>query len=168
MAKLMIIHIDPPSSGNNWYQHHLRQLIDSYERLLNKPFLFRDSYDSNASNWAEQVFKMDEGYLLSHDASEETLLNYANQKALSQWEMTWEELVLTSSRQTAPPLAIEERTELMETVDKQGYVTNYRGKRISKTGRLFWIKDVTIWKYYDTDDQYLGIAAAFPSVSPLR
>jgi hypothetical protein len=61
-------------------------------------------------------------------------LNYGNQAALALWEMSWDEFTRTPSRLTAEMPNREERTRLLEIVSHNGFIENYSGVRISKTG----------------------------------
>ncbi|WP_226383485.1 MEKHLA domain-containing protein [Burkholderia mayonis] len=45
---------------------------------------------------------------------------------------------------------------LLESVRMRGFATGYRGLRISKSGRRFWIEDVTVWNLIDHEGTYRG------------
>ena len=75
--------------------------------------------------------------LVSHGMETDPVLNYGHRAAQTLWEMTWAELTRTPSRLTAEAPNREERARLLATVTAQGYIDNYSGIRISKTGRRF-------------------------------
>jgi hypothetical protein len=47
----------------------------------------------------------------------------------------------------------------MDGVLRQGYVSGYRGVRIARSGRRFWIEDTTVWNLLDRDGTLQGQAA---------
>jgi MEKHLA domain len=88
-------------------------------------------------------------------------LNYGNAAALALWEMPWDELTRTPSRLTAEAPNREERAKLLETVTARGFIDDYSGVRISKTGRRFKISRATVWNLLTEGGQPCGQAAMF-------
>jgi hypothetical protein len=99
--------------------------------------------------------------LVSHGVETDPVLNYGNAAALTLWEMTWEELTRTPSRLTAEAPNREERARLLAAVTKDGFIDNYSGIRISRTGRRFRIQQATVWNLVGPDEKFLGQAAMF-------
>ncbi len=99
--------------------------------------------------------------LVSHDTEADPILNYGNSAALSLWEMSWEELTRTPSRLTAEAPNREERAKLLEAVTRRGFIDDYSGVRISKSGRRFRISQATVWNLLTEKDQPCGQAAMF-------
>ena len=99
--------------------------------------------------------------VVSHGLEPDPMLNYGNQAALDLWEMTWEELTRTPSRQTAEPVHQEERVRLLRVVEEQGYLDRYRGVRISATGRRFLVEEAIVWNVMGEWEQRIGQAATF-------
>jgi hypothetical protein len=99
--------------------------------------------------------------LCSTGTEEDPILNYGNQKALNLWEMDWPVFTRTPGRCTAEPVEREVRSQFLLTVKKQGYVDDYRGIRISSTGRKFEISQAVVWNLVDDAGNYAGQAAAF-------
>jgi hypothetical protein len=99
--------------------------------------------------------------LVSHGTEADPVLNYGNASALSLWEMSWEELTRTPSRLTAEAPNREERARLLATVAARGFIDDYSGVRISKTGRRFRIARATVWNLLTEDGQPCGQAARF-------
>jgi len=48
-------------------------------------------------------------------------------------------------------------------VAQKGFVTGYRGLRISRSGRRFWIQDGVVWQLMNEIGITLGQAAVFRS-----
>jgi len=109
---------------------------------------------------AEKVFNAP-FVLVSHGVEADPVLNYGNATALKLWEMSWEELTQTPSRLTAEAPNREERARLLAAVTANGFIDDYSGIRISKTGRRFRIAQATVWNLIDESGGYRGQAAMF-------
>jgi hypothetical protein len=99
--------------------------------------------------------------VVSHKAQADPMLNYGNRVALDLWEMTWEEFCRTPSRLTAEPVKQGERARMLADAQAQGYIADYRGVRISKTGRRFLVEQALVWNVLNEDGQTVGQAATF-------
>ncbi|MGA3283649.1 MAG: MEKHLA domain-containing protein [Verrucomicrobiota bacterium] len=99
--------------------------------------------------------------VVSHGTEADPMLNYGNRAALTLWEMSWEELTHIPSRLTAEAPGREERAQLLGTVTRRGFIDDYSGVRISKTGRRFRISRVTVWNLLTEDGRPCGQAAMF-------
>lgn len=99
--------------------------------------------------------------LVSHGTEADPVLNYGNAAALALWEMSWEELTRTPSRLTAEAPNREERKRLLAAVTRRGFIDDYSGVRISKTGRRFRIARATVWNLLAADGSHGGQAAVF-------
>jgi len=99
--------------------------------------------------------------LVSHGTEADPILNYGNAAALQLWEMTWDELTRTPSRLTAEAPNRTERAQLLAAVTANGFIDDYSGIRISKTGRRFRIAQATVWNLLDESGYYAGQAATF-------
>ena len=99
--------------------------------------------------------------LVSHGTEADPVLNYGNRAALALWEMSWEELTRTPSRLTAEAPNREERARLLAEVTRHGFIDDYSGVRISKTGRRFRISRATVWNLLTATGRPGGQAAKF-------
>ena len=99
--------------------------------------------------------------IVSHGTEADPVLNCGNQAALTLWEMTWAELTRTPSRLTAEAPNREERARLLETVTRQGFIDDYSGVRISKSGRRFRIDRAIVWNLLTAEGRPCGQAATF-------
>ena len=99
--------------------------------------------------------------IVSHGIEADPVLNYGNRAALDLWEMSWDEFTRTPSRLTAEAPNREERARLLETVTQKGFIDDYSGVRISKSGRRFKISNATVWNLVSEDEKYCGQAAMF-------
>jgi hypothetical protein len=99
--------------------------------------------------------------VVSHGTEADPVLNYGNRAALALWEMSWAELTRTPSRLTAEAPNREERARLLEAVTRRGFIDDYSGVRISKSGRRFRITRATVWNLLTEDGKPCGQAAMF-------
>lgn len=99
--------------------------------------------------------------LVSHGIEADPILNYGNAAALTLWEMTWNELTRTPSRLTAEAPVRAERARLLAAVTERGFIEDYSGVRISKTGRRFRILRATVWNLVTARGEAYGQAALF-------
>lgn len=65
------------------------------------------------------------------------------------------------SRLTAEPMNREERARMLEQARTHGYISDYRGIRISLSGKRFLVERATVWNLHKTDGTPLGQAATF-------
>jgi hypothetical protein len=100
---------------------------------------------------------------VSHGTEADPILNYGNARALELWGMSWEELTRTPSRFTAEAPNREERARLLAAVTAKGFIDDYSGIRISKTGRRFLIRQATVWNLITEVGAPCGQAAMFCS-----
>ena len=75
--------------------------------------------------------------------------------------MDWATLTALPSRYSAEPMHRDERQQLLNEVTSKGYSENYRGIRISASGRRFYIDSARIWTLRNEYDAYIGQAAIF-------
>ncbi len=113
-----------------------------------------------ATELAENIFRAP-FILVSHGTETDPVLNYGNAAALALWEMSWAELTRTPSRLTAEAPNREERARLLAAVTNRGFIDDYSGVRISKSGRRFRIARATVWNLLDENEHYSGQAAMF-------
>ncbi len=99
--------------------------------------------------------------LVSHGTEDDPVLNYGNAAALVLWEMSWAELTHTPSRLTAEAPNRAERDRLLAAVAARGFIDDYSGIRVSKTGRRFRIAQATVWNLLAENGRPCGQAAMF-------
>jgi hypothetical protein len=75
--------------------------------------------------------------------------------------MDWDTFVQTPSRLTAEPMHRDERARLLERTRRDGYVDDYAGIRVSKSGRRFQIEQAIVWNLIDDVGNHRGQAATF-------
>ena len=116
--------------------------------------------DFSPAELAEKIFRAP-FVVVSHGTEADPVLNYGNQSALALWEMSWAELTRTPSRLTAEAPNRAERARLLAAVTARGFIDDYSGVRISKTGRRFKISRAIVWNLISETSQPCGQAAMF-------
>ncbi len=136
---------------------HVQRLLDSYRHWTGRELIPVGRLpEEPAKALFYQPF-----VVLSHGTQEDPILNYGNQVALALWEMTWEEFTSMPSSLTAEPINRVERARLLSQVMRYGYIDDYRGVRISKSGRRFLVEKATVWNILYANGRYVGQAATF-------
>lgn len=139
-------------------------LLSSHLRLVGEPLCpARWDTDRAAARW---LYDRAPFGLLAHDTSADPLFVYANSTAQERFGYSWDEFVGMPSRLSARPDGQPDRDAFVRAVRADHYATGYRGIRVGKDGRPFWIEDVTMWDLMDTRGRIHGQAAVFRSWSP--
>jgi len=99
--------------------------------------------------------------VLAHSAEAEPRFIYANGSALKSFDYSWSDFIGLASKLSAEPDAQEDRQRLLTAVESNNFVRGYRGRRIARSGRKFWIQDVTMWNLIDECGWSGGQAALF-------
>jgi hypothetical protein len=134
----------------------IKLLIDSYARTVGKALV---------AGTPDPIWLYTEApfALLSHDTQADPVFVYANLTAQRCFEYSWEEFIALPSRLSAEAPNREGRQHLLDAVARDGFISNYRGLRIAKSGRRFWIEGGTVWEVNDASGTHRGQAALFTS-----
>ena len=146
-----------PSRENGFNAAQVRLINNCYTQFLGQPLMVGFQGESAL---AEALFTAP-FVVIAHDVASDPVFNYGNQMALSLFEVTWAELVSLPSRFSAESVVQEERSDLLERVKKDGFIADYHGIRVSKTGRRFHIDKAIVWNLFDDLGTYQGQAACF-------
>ena len=149
-----------PDCDLDFLAKQTRLILSSYRHWMGKSLWPENKTDKVL---AREVF-FAPFVIASAGTETDPILNYGNQKALDLWEMDWDTFTRTPGKQTAEPVERSERAKFLETVKKQGYIQDYRGIRISSTGRRFEIQNATVWNLIDEKGRYAGQAVTFTEV----
>lgn len=106
--------------------------------------------------------------VVSHGTQADPIFNYANQIALTLWEMDWPTFTQLPSRLSAESMHRDERDRMLAQLEAKGYVDNYQGIRISSQGHRFRIEQAIIWNIIDAAEIRIGQAATFTTWTPLK
>lgn len=133
-----------------------RLILDNYRRLIGQDLVGPGADPATALFTAPRAVLSALGPIGS-----DHLFNYANRSALELFETTWDQLIGQPSSKSAEPVHREERRRLLDEVGRHGFIQNYSGIRISRTGRRFRIKQATVFNLLDDRGHHLGQAATF-------
>lgn len=151
-------------SMNIWQKasviQHSQRLCQSFQKWTGRSLLSVPISDVSPDAIAQALFHMPT-VVVSHGTQTDPILNYGNQTALDLWQMNWAEFTQTPSRYTAQPDEREQRAILLQQAKTQGWIDNYTGIRIAKTGKRFWIRKVILWTVLDEAGDRCGQAATF-------
>jgi len=138
------------------YVAHVSCMARSLKHFTRRELISGLASEALASAVADAPF-----VLVSHGTQADPILNYGNRAALKLWEMDWDELIRTPSRLTAEAPERSERARLLAAVTQNGFIDDYSGIRISKSGRRFRIFQATVWNLVTENGQPYGQAAMF-------
>jgi hypothetical protein len=152
-----------PWHSNDWIEH-TQVLLRSYWHWLGSELIDRSG---TLEEQAQRLFEA-EFVVVSHGTQPDPILNYGNAIALELWEMGIPSFLKTPSRKTAEPVHRDERATLLTRTSQDGFVDDYRGIRISSSGKRFEIHRAIVWNLIDENLNYIGQAATFSEWSSLR
>ena len=134
-------------------------LCGSYRRIVGKDLVPRVLTQREAVRWLYEDAPFG---LLAHDTALDPVFIYGNKSAQRRFEYSWNELTALPSRLSAEAPERQARENFLRQVAERGYVDDYEGIRISKSGKRFPIADVTVWQLIDVDGTIRGQAARLP------
>lgn len=153
---------DSPWQHHDWVAH-TQIMLNSFRFFVGRELIERTG---NAEEEARIVFEAP-FVVVSHGTQDDPILNYGNKTALTLWEMEIPTLTSTPSRLTAEPMHRDERAQLMSRAARDGFVDDYRGIRISRSGKRFLIERAIIWNLVNPEGHRVGQAATFSNWKPL-
>jgi len=99
--------------------------------------------------------------VVSHGIEADPVLKYGNKAALELWEMEWEQFTHTPSRLTAEPVNQAQRARMLAQAQEKGFIDNYKGVRISGSGKRFLVEQAMVWNVVGIEGEQGGQAATF-------
>lgn len=75
--------------------------------------------------------------------------------------------IITTTSEPISPHTPHTHHPRTAAVAAQGYIDDYKGVRVSSTGKRFMIKQCIVWEVIDADGVRRGQAATFADVEPL-
>jgi hypothetical protein len=139
-------------------------LADSYQRLVGTALVPAHIAVADIARW---LYTDAPFVVLAHNTEEDPCFIYANRTAQRCFEYEWDEFTSLRSRLSAEQPNREARARLLDEVRSKGYSANYRGQRIAKSGRRFWIESAIVWNLIDREGVYHGQAATFSEWSDI-
>ena len=141
---------------------HAALILESFARVTGRALLSGDRAPDAARALYEAPF-----VVLTHAATADPCFTYGNRAALTLFEVTPRELLALRSRLSAEPVNQAERQRLLDEVSRRGFIDDYAGVRVSRTGRRFRIEGATVWNLVDREGHMRGQGATFAHWTPL-
>ncbi len=157
----MLKNRDEPCQQNQYLIEHISLLQSSLKHWTGSSLLDDKQHAHDPVDVAKQLYYAPFA-LLSHGTEIDPIINYANLAAQELFEMSWFEFIQLPSRLSAEMMVQEERDALLKRVSDYGYIDDYSGIRISRTGLRFMINQATVWNLLDANGKARGQAAMFP------
>jgi len=149
-----------PTEANDYRPEIYELIAGSYQRLTGQSLLACPDENEAARRLYQAPFA-----ILAHDTAVDPVFCYANRMAQELFEMTWDEMVGMPSWKSAEPMFKADRQKFLDQVAVQGFIHDYSGIRISRSGRRFLIQQATVWNLLDQFGVCRGQAAAINSWS---
>ena len=132
-------------------------IIDTYKKWMSKDLVSPELSDN------EKAIALYNApfVVVSHGIEADPIFNYANKTAQNLWEVSWEDFIQMPSKKSVEDSLREERERLLKSLNEIGYSHDYKGIRISSTGKRFEIINTCVWNMYDENGDYKGQAASF-------
>lgn len=129
-------------------------IAESFRRVAGRP-LVDGTGDPAALLWrAPRV-------ILAHGTEDDPLFFYANRLATELFEVPAAAFIGMPSRLSAEAPERAERARFLERVARDGFVADYAGIRIARSGRRFRIEQALVWNLVDGAGRLHGQAATF-------
>lgn len=129
-------------------------LTESFRRIVGAPLVT----EGLGADW---LYNEAPFVVVAHNTDADPRFVYANKAAQNCFEYPFDEFVTLPSRLSAELPNRVERQRLLDAVARDGFISDYRGLRIAKSGRRFWIEDGIVWQLIDHDGNRCGQAATF-------
>ncbi|MBY2942714.1 MEKHLA domain-containing protein [Rhizobium leguminosarum] len=129
-------------------------MAESFERSVGR----RLTPEGQGAEW---LYDHSPAVVLAHNTDADPRFIYANRAAQACFEYSWDEFITLPSRLSAEAPDRAERDRLLNTVAANGFIADYRGLRIAKSGRR--IENAIVWDLVDRIGCRRGQAATFDS-----
>ena len=153
-------HLAPPGLA----PARLGLIAESFQRLLGRPLVAGLAGHAGTAGAAEalaQALWNAPAVIVAHGTEPDPVFFYGNRRALELFEMDAEAFTRLPSRHSAEAPLREERARLLERVQRDGFIADYAGVRISASGRRFRIEQAVVWNLVDAQGHCHGQAATF-------
>jgi hypothetical protein len=155
--------IGEPCEDNDYPGEQAKLILSSLIRMTG-----RNLVDSGLSDRERYRSLFEAPFcVVSHNTEADPVFNYGNKVALELFEMKWEDFTKLPSRLSAEPQIREEREKLLARVRKYGFIEDYKGVRVSSSGKRFLVEDSIVWNMMDENGTYRGQAAVLYKWSAL-
>lgn len=147
--------ISEPCPDNDYLGEHAELILSSLFRMTG-----RNLVDPELSDKDRYRLLFEAPFcVVSHNIEADPIFNYGNKVALELFELKWDAFTRLPSRLSAEQQIREEREKLLARVSEYGFIEDYKGVRVSSSGKRFLIEDSIVWNMMDENGAYRGQAA---------
>jgi MEKHLA domain len=148
------VSFSPPVIAHGGY------LARSFSRLLGRALL--PSVSAQASDAViTQALYYAPVVIVAHGTQPDPLFCFANKVAQQLWGIPWSEFIGMPSRLSAEAEERATRAALLTQAQEKGFIDNYSGIRIARSGKRFRIREVILFTVSDDQGKKVGQAATF-------
>lgn len=147
--------ISSPCPDNNFLGEHAELILSSLLRMTGRNLV--DPAHSDKDRY-RSLFEAP-FCVVSHNTEADPVFNYGNRVALNLFEMEWDAFTKLPSRLSAEPQIRDERERLLVRVKQYGFIDDYKGVRVSSSGKRFFVEESIVWNMMDANGTYRGQAA---------
>jgi hypothetical protein len=156
--------INAPCAENDYLGDHAKLILSSFFGMTGQVLIdSRPPAKDRYRSLFEAPF-----CVVSHNTDKDPVFNYGNKAALELFDMTWADFTKLPSRLSAEPVTREEREKLLARVRQHGFIKDYKGVRVSSSGKRFLVEDAIVWNMIDDNGVYRGQAAVLYEWSTLE
>jgi hypothetical protein len=138
-------------------------MLRSFQTVVGRPLL---PASGDAAYDARALFEAPFA-VLAHGTQPDPIFFYGNATALRLWDMSFDAFTRMPSRLSAEPGLRDERQRLLAQAARSGFIDDYAGVRISRSGARFRIEKVILWTLADESGASHGQAAWIPDWTAL-
>ncbi len=129
-------------------------LVGSFRRLVGKRLVERE-------RGPEWLYGDAPFMITAQRNNPEPAFIYANAAAQRLFGYTWSEFTRLTAQSLSGFAAQEEGRALLDALTRDGYMANYRGQQVTRSGSRFRMEDGIVWQLRDRFGHYHGQAAMF-------
>lgn len=133
-------------------------VLESFTRVVGRPLVPPRLDDGQAVRW---LYEEAPYCVLTHDTAAGPRFVHANKAAQHCFKYPWAEFARLPSRLSAEEPNRAERRVFLDQVTRDGLAEGYRGLRVSRSGRRFFIEDVPLWQMIDDGASCMGKGPCF-------
>jgi hypothetical protein len=147
--------IDEPCPANDYLGEHAELILSSLFQMTGRNLVDPETSDKDRYRLLfEAPF-----CVVSHNTEADPIFNYGNRVALELFEMNWGDFIRLPSRLSAEKQVGKERERLLARVTEYGCIEDYKGVRVSSSGKRFLVEDSIVWNMLNKNGIYRGQAA---------
>lgn len=144
----------PPQYRGAAVEARIALIATSFALLLGRPLV------AATGDVIEALWRASDA-IVAHGTEADPVFFFGNAAALAAFEFDAAAFVRLPSRLSAEAPLRGERQALLDRVSREGFIADYAGTRIARSGRRFRIDNAVVWNLIDAQGERHGQAATF-------